>query len=67
MATSRAWSCAKRWLQADPNDDQARRDLSILYDRLGDRHLKIGKTDQALKYYQQEVESAPGAGPVRPQ
>jgi tetratricopeptide (TPR) repeat protein len=38
--------------QADPNRSQAKRDLSISYERLGDVHLKLGATDKALQAYQ---------------
>ena len=35
--------------KADPNDAQARRDLSVSYNRLGDVHLQLGDTDKALQ------------------
>ena len=35
--------------KADPNDAQAKRDLSVSYNKLGDVHLKLGATDKALK------------------
>ncbi len=38
--------------QTDPNSSQAKRDLSISYNRLGDVHLKLGATDKALQAYQ---------------
>ena len=34
--------------KADPNDPQAKRDLSVSCDRLGDVQLKRGSTDEAL-------------------
>jgi serine/threonine protein kinase len=42
--------------QADPHDAQARRDLSISYERLGDVHLQLGATGQALRAYQEGLE-----------
>jgi hypothetical protein len=33
--------------EADPNAAWAKRDLSVLYDKLGDVHLKLGANDQA--------------------
>jgi serine/threonine-protein kinase len=42
--------------QADPNDAQAKRDLSISYNKLGDVHLQLGATDRALQSYQKGLE-----------
>ena len=42
--------------KADPNDAQAKRDLSLIYPRLGDVHLRLGATDKALQAYQKGLE-----------
>jgi tetratricopeptide (TPR) repeat protein len=42
--------------QAGPNDAQAKRDLSISYERVGDVQLRLGATDKALKAYQDGLE-----------
>ena len=41
---------------ADPNDTQARRDLSVSYNKLGDVHLQARRTDKALQAYQKCLE-----------
>src|SRR5262249_20392533 len=40
----------------DPRDTQAQRDLSVSYNKLGDVHLQLGATDQALQAYQKGLE-----------
>jgi serine/threonine protein kinase len=43
-------------VKADPNDAQAKRDLSVSYNRLGDVHLQLGATDKALESYRKDLE-----------
>ena len=38
--------------KADPNDLQAQRDLAVMYNRLGDLHLRLGAAYKRLKVYQ---------------
>ena len=53
--------------QADPNDAQAKRDLSISYDRLGDVHLQAGCDRQGDAGLPEVPGAERGAGPGRPQ
>jgi tetratricopeptide (TPR) repeat protein len=40
----------------DPNNTQAKRDLSVSYNKLGDVHLQLGATDKALQAYQKGLD-----------
>jgi tetratricopeptide (TPR) repeat protein len=42
--------------QADPNNAEAKRDLSVSYNKLGDVQLRLGATDKALELYQKGLE-----------
>jgi tetratricopeptide (TPR) repeat protein len=42
--------------QADPNNAQAKRDLAVSYERLGDVHLRLGATDKALEMHQKDLD-----------
>jgi serine/threonine-protein kinase len=53
---TRAMEIFQALAQADPHDAQAKRDLSVTYDKLGDVHLRLGATDQALRAYQKGLE-----------
>ncbi len=48
--------------QTDPNSSQAKRDLSISYNRLGDVHLKLGATDKALQAHPKPGGACDGIG-----
>jgi WD40 repeat protein len=43
-------------VQADPNDVNKQRELSISYERLGDIHLKDGNTEEALQSFRNGME-----------
>jgi serine/threonine protein kinase len=49
---TRSMEICQALAKADPNDAQAKRDLSVSYHKLGDVHLRLGATDQALQSYQ---------------
>ncbi|NQV25372.1 MAG: tetratricopeptide repeat protein [Rhodopirellula sp.] len=41
--------------EADPSDAQKQRDLAVSFERLGQVSLAVGKTDDALKYFSDEL------------
>jgi tetratricopeptide (TPR) repeat protein len=43
-------SARRRW-ELDPNDAQKQRILSVSFERLGDVYVRLGRTADALKYY----------------
>ncbi len=50
-----AHASLSRLAEASLNDHAAQRDLSISYQRLGDVMLRLGQTDAAHKYYQNDL------------
>ena len=48
-----AGKVAQRLADADPNDAQAQRDLSISFNKLGNVLLKLGRVDEARGFYEQ--------------
>ncbi len=53
---ARALAIREALAKADPNNAQAKRDLSVSYNKLGDVHLQLGATDKALQSYQKGLE-----------
>ncbi len=52
----KAYEMAKAFSEANPDDFQARRELTISYERLGNVSLQTGQTAKALEYYQKSLE-----------
>jgi tetratricopeptide (TPR) repeat protein len=55
---ARALEIAQNLAKADPNNAQAKRDLSVSYERLGNVQLQLGSTDKALESYRKGLELA---------
>ena len=53
--------------KADPNDAQARRDLSVSYRSLGNVHLRLGATEKALEFHRKGLELTRGTVQGQPQ
>jgi len=53
---SRSMEIFQELAKADPNDAEAKRDLSDSYNSLGDMHLKMGATDKAMQSCQKALE-----------
>ena len=47
-----AFDIAHKFAAAEPNNDEAQRDLSLAYDKLGNLSLQAGQVTDALEYYQ---------------